>query len=104
MNKPIDDILRAKLNLETATMQWKELERFFASGVLILVGSDLDLVDVGVCVANDEKAAVAKWLEDGRIAKVSNEQAIAWHEANATLWTVVIKPWILVQEEKRIAH
>lgn len=102
--KKIDEVLRAKLNLETATMRWQELERFFASGSLISVGSDLDLVDVAVCVANDDKVTVAQWLDAGRIAKVSSDQALVWHETNAALWTVVVKPWILVQEERRIAH
>ena len=26
------------------------------------------------------------------------QQAQQWHEQNATLWAVVIKPWVLVQE------
>ncbi len=98
-NKP-DEILRAKLNLETAQMSWKELERFFASGALVMVRRGLDLVEVAVCVANDDKPAVEQWLADGRVAKVSDEQALAWSETEALLWTVVVKPWILVQEQQ----
>ena len=100
--KNLDEILRAKLNLETATMRWTELERFFASGALVAVGRELDLVDVAVCVANDDKEAVARWLAEGRVTKVNDDQARAWQSVDATLWTVVVKPWILVQEEKRI--
>jgi hypothetical protein len=32
--------------------------------------------------------------------RVSDEQAQAWFEADADLWTVVVKPWILVQHNK----
>ena len=32
-----NDILRAKLNLETAQLQWSELERHFARGDVIKV-------------------------------------------------------------------
>lgn len=97
--KKLDEVLHAKLNLETAQMSWKELERYFASGALICVGKELDLVDVAVHVANDDKAAVTQWMNLGSVSKVTDAQAQAWHEADAALWAVVVKPWILVQEE-----
>ena len=96
--KKLDEVLHAKLNLETAQMSWKELERYFASGALICVGNELDLVDVAVHVANDDKSAVTQWLSRGSIGKVTDAQAQAWHETDAALWAVVVKPWILVQE------
>ena len=100
----LDEILHAKLNLETAPMAWKDLERFFSSGALISVSRELDLVDVAVRIANDDTQTVAKWLDGGSVAKVSDTQAQAWHDADMTLWTVVVKPWILVQEEQRTEH
>ena len=99
-----DKILHAKLNMETAKMPWRDLERFFASGSLIYVSDGLDLVEVGVKFANDEKSVVEKWLNEGRIAKVSDEQAKNWHETNVSLWTVVVRPWILVQEQHYTTH
>lgn len=95
-----DALLRAKLNGETSRMQWKELQRFFAAGTVIAVSDRADLIEVAACIANDDKDAVAQWLADGSIAKVSDAQASAWLEADAALWTVVVKPWILVQQEK----
>jgi hypothetical protein len=100
----LDEVLHAKLTLETARLAWKELERFFASGALISVSRDLDLVDVAVRFANDDKAAVTQWLTDGRVTKVTDVQALAWHEADIVLWTVVVKPWILVQEDYSSTH
>lgn len=94
------DLLRAKLNGETSRMQWKELLRFFASGTVIAVSEQLDMIEVAACIAGDDKNAVAQWLAEGSIAKVSDAQASAWLEADAELWTVVVKPWILVQQEK----
>lgn len=94
------DLLRAKLNGETSRMQWKELLRFFASGTVIVVSEQLDMIEVAACIADDDKNAVAQWLAEGSIAKVSDAQASAWLETDAELWTVVVKPWILVQQEK----
>ena len=92
-----DELLRAKLNMETSRMPWKELQRYFAGGVVIAVADDLDLVDVAVRIANDDKTAVMQWMSENRIAKVSDAQAQTWLENDAALWTVVVKPWILVQ-------
>lgn len=94
------ELLRAKINGETARMPWSELERFFASGSMIAVSDALDLVEVACCIAQDDKEAVARWMAEERIGRVTDEQARAWHEGDAALWAVVVKPWILVQREK----
>lgn len=94
------ELLRAKINGETSRMQWTELLRFFASGSVIAVSADLDLVDVAARIASDDKDAVAQWMAENRVGKVSDAQASAWLEADATLWAVVVKPWILVQPER----
>lgn len=93
-------LLRARLNLETAQMPWKELLRHFAAGTVIAVSDELDLVDVAVRISNDDKTSVAQWMSDNRVAKVSDAQAATWLEADAALWTVVVRPWVLVQQRK----
>lgn len=94
------DLLRARINGETSRMQWTELLRFFAGGAVIVVRDGIDLVEVAARIAGDDKDAVAQWLADGSIATVSDEQARAWLDADAALWAVVVKPWVLVQQEK----
>lgn len=94
-----DALLRAKLNGETSRMAWSELQRFFASGALVAVSGDLDLVEVAVRIANDDMRAVSVWLQEGRLARVSDHQANAWLAADAVLWAVVVKPWVLVQDK-----
>lgn len=93
-----DDLLRAKINGETARYQWKDLQRFFAAGAVIVVHDELDLVDVAMRIASDDTEAVRQWMAAGRIGQVSDVQASTWLEADASLWTVVVKPWILVQQ------
>jgi hypothetical protein len=98
MTQTDSTLLHAKLNLETAPITWKELERFFASGAVYFVAANLDMVDVAVQISQDNSAAVKAWLDAGELSAVSDAQALQWLEANATLWSVVVKPWILVQE------
>lgn len=94
------ELLRAKINGETSRMKWSELQRFFASGAMISVAADLDLVEVAYRIASDDKDAIANWMADSRVARVSDAQAQTWVQTDALLWAVVIKPWILVQQEK----
>ena len=95
------DLLRAKINGETSRMPWSELLRFFAAGTVIAVSEELDLVDVATRVACDDKDAIAQWMAEQRVGKVSDAQASSWLDEDAALWTVVVKPWILVQREKQ---
>lgn len=92
------DLLRAKLNLETARIAWAELQRPFARGVVIKVASDMDLVDAAVHVAGNDAAVVQEWLADGRIARVEACDAKDWHARQPTFWAVVVAPWVLIQE------
>jgi hypothetical protein len=94
------EFLRTEINSQTARMPWKELLRFFATGTVIFVSEELDLVDVGVQISLDNKTAVSQWMEEKRIGQVSDDQAQKWLDADASLWTVVVKPWLLVQPIK----
>jgi hypothetical protein len=94
--------LHKKLNMETAPIPWTELLRHFAAGNVIVVDNDLDLIQVAACIANDDKAAVKKWMAANQLLKVSDAQAQAWIAQDAILWTVVVKPFILVQEKKSL--
>ena len=92
------DILRAKLNLETAQLAWPELERHFARGDVIKVAVGVDLVDTALHVAENNTATVQEWLADGRIARAELADAEDWHARQPMFWAVVVAPWVLVQE------
>ena len=91
------DILRANINNETSQIEWQELQRFFAGGWLIYVSSSTNLLDVAVAFSQDDKEQVSKWLTSGDVAKVTDEQAMQWHQENTTFWSTVVKPWVLIQ-------
>ena len=95
----IDDeaIERARINSETSKIAWTELQRFFAQGHAIYVAPDLDLVDVAWEISRDSKKQLEVWMADAIVGQVSDAQAMDWLEANALMWCVVVRPWILVQ-------
>ncbi|MEY1661531.1 DUF2288 domain-containing protein [Isoalcanivorax beigongshangi] len=94
-----DVSLADTLNLETARIEWSALEGFFARGVLLRVGPELDLITVAVAIAEDRRDPVAAWLEQGQLAHVSDADALRFADANSSLWAVVVRPWVLVQEQ-----
>ena len=89
--------LSARLNTETARIEWKELERHFARGVLLTVSPELDLVEVGAHMIHDDKHIIDAWLESGELGKTSDDDSIGWSESEPSLWAVVVAPWVLVQ-------
>ena len=91
---------RDELNAETAKIPWQELERFFANGTTVYVSPDLDLIDVAIEICRDNKTQMALWMADGSVGQASDDQAIEWLEANTTVWSLVVKPWVLVQPLK----
>jgi hypothetical protein len=91
------DVYRAKVNLETSRIAWRELQRFFASGAAVYVSNELDLVEVAFQISEDNAAQVAAWMEAGVVARVADAQAQEWYDADADMWAVVISPYVLVQ-------
>jgi len=95
--KETEEARRASINAETARIPWQELQRFFAQGNAIGVSPELDLVEVAYRISMDDAMGLEDWMESGQVAQVSDAQALEWLEANALMWAVVIRPWVLVQ-------
>ena len=95
-----EKLLYAKINLETAQISWKELERFFAGGRVISVEDHVDMIRVAQLMASDDVKAISSMLEKKEIGKVTDEQAQIWSDSEALLWAVVVRPWILVQQRR----
>ncbi|ORU90225.1 MAG: hypothetical protein A6F71_04460 [Cycloclasticus sp. symbiont of Poecilosclerida sp. M] len=86
------------LHAETAAIAWKDLERFFAKGNLLRVAKNIDLVDAALEISNDNKLTVENWMKKGLVAGVSTNEAALWQKGKSELWSVIVLPWILVQQ------
>jgi len=92
-----EELLRSKLNSETAKIRWSELLRFFAAGQTLSVAADLDLIDVAFAFSQDNTKQVKGWMQQELVSPVTDAQARDWINQDILLWTVVVKPWVLVQ-------
>ncbi len=88
---------REALNLETARINWKELEVYYAAGNVISVSPELDLIDVALVITKDNTTQLKEWMDKAKIDSVTDAEAKQLTDTNASVWAVVIKPWILIQ-------
>lgn len=93
-----EQLLRAKLNLETARIPWLELQRYYARGQVVAVSPQLDLMSVGVALSQDDKPRFQAWMDAGQVGEVDPDQARGWYEREEQLWALVVAPWVLVQD------
>jgi hypothetical protein len=68
------------------------------------VSETLDLVEVALRIAHDDKDSIARWMSEGKVAKVSDVQARTWQATEAVLWASVVNPFVLVQPQKHAVH
>lgn len=94
------ELIKQKLNLDTARINWSLLANYQKEGAVIEVESSLDLIEVATEFVLDNQQKVKTWLEDEMIRKVADQQSSLWLDANQELWAVVVAPWVLVQIEK----
>lgn len=95
--KEMESLEKGKINLETAKMPWKELQRFFAAGQVFEVAVELDLTDVALNMSQDNTDYLKDLISRKLIDRVSDQRAIEWFDSDALVWCVVVKPYILVQ-------
>lgn len=93
----MSDLLNDKLNLETARINWQELQPHFARGAAVYVSPDLDLIQTARLMADDDTATLGKLMQQGKFGVVSEAQAQQFVADNQAMWAVVVAPWVLVQ-------
>ena len=84
-------------NLETAQIEWRNLQRFFAQGSALAVQPGVDLVEVAQAFADDNSEQVEQWLASNQVEPMPNDLAKKWYDDDAMVWAVVASPWVLVQ-------
>lgn len=87
-----------ELEGECAPVFYKEIEKFFAKGMLVLVAKDLDIINVALSIQKDETKQMQKWIDGKQVIRVHDDHAIKWSQSNEPLMAITAVPWVLVQE------
>ncbi|HLP91650.1 MAG TPA: DUF2288 domain-containing protein [Nostocaceae cyanobacterium] len=92
--------LKDELRESLDEAEWEWLIPHAQRDAVIVVGGDLNLVDVGEAIANDRTSSVQQWIDKQLIAKPSNTQLGEWNSNPSKRFdTLIVQPYVLVQEK-----
>ena len=78
------------------------LQSHHERGGLVIVSEELDLVEVGRCVAEDEVDTVKKWLDSGEVKKPDEKDVASWERGPERQFIfVIVQPYVLAQKKSQ---
>lgn len=91
--------LRAELGESLDEAEWQWLIPHVQRDAVVMVASELNLLDVGVAFASDNVSSVQKWIGEQLIYKPSVAQLGDWNSDRTKRFiTLIVQPYVLVQE------
>jgi hypothetical protein len=94
--------LRSELQESIDQAEWSWLSPHADRDAVIIVSANLNLLDVGVAIANDNTSSVQQWITDQLLYKPSLEQKIIWDQNQSKRFNaLIVQPYVLIQEMKK---
>lgn len=91
--------LRAELAENLDEAEWSWLIPHVQRDAVVMVATQLDLLDVGVAIASDNTITVQHWIGEQLIYKPSPGQLSEWNGDHTKRFnTLIVQPYVLVQE------
>jgi hypothetical protein len=89
--------VKTQLIKDLAPMDWETLIPHAKRDAVIVVDGALDLVEVGVAIAEDNAAIVQNWLSELLLHKPSQEELNGWNaEPEKQFNTLIVQPFVLI--------
>jgi hypothetical protein len=93
--------IQTQLREQLASIEWNLLMPHAQRDALIIVSEQLDLLEVGVAVAEDNSSSVSTWINQHLIYKPSSQDLSTWNnQPKKQFMTLIVQPFVLVQEKK----
>ncbi len=84
---------------DLAEVNWRELKIHLRRDAIIIVAAELDLIEVAVAVAEDDKIRVETWIAADQLVKPTMEQLESWEqEPDNRFQMLIVQPFILVRD------
>jgi hypothetical protein len=91
--------LKAELIEMLDEAEWEWLSPHAKRDAVIVVSPGLDLVEVGLAIANDNASMVQRWISEQQIYKPSPEQISIWEQEQTHRFNaLIVQPYVLVQD------
>ena len=81
--------------VDEAQLDW--LSPHIKKDVVIWVDQSLDLVDVGLAIANDDSSCVRRWIEEQFLIKPTPEMIATW-DIRQRFQALIVEPYILIRD------
>jgi len=92
--------IRTELAEMMDEIEWNYLIPHAKRDAVVIVTLGLDLLEVGVAIANDNVTSVQRWIGEQLIYKPSDDQLHRWNQTPTKRFTaLIVQPYVLVQEE-----
>ncbi len=89
--------IKTQLAQELADAEWNSLIPHAKRDALIVVSESLDLVEVGIAIANDDVPLVQNLINEQLIRKPSLSELSAWNDnPQKKFSTLIVQPFVLV--------
>ena len=96
--------IKTKLAEEIATIEWNDLIPHAQRDALIVVHQSLNLLDVGIALANDNTVDVQSWISQGLIHKPSSSQLNDWNINQTQQFnTLIVQPFVLIKIDQSLS-
>ncbi len=92
--------LRTKLKAEIDVAQWDWLKPHADQDRLIVVDQELDLLEVGVLVADNDLKTVEDWMKRDLLTKPTSVQLRAFEaDGQRAFRCLIVQPWVFIQAQ-----
>ena len=91
--------LRTELAENLDEAEWDWLIPHVQRDAVVVVATQLDLLDVGVAIASDNVYSVQHWIGEQLLSKPSPSQLADWNSNRTKRFNaLIVQPYVLVQE------
>ncbi len=90
--------LKSELTASLDEAEWSWLIPHVKRDAVVVVAPELNLVEVGLAIVNDQSTSVQHWIAEGLIYKPSDQQKSDWNaDPTQRFNALIVQPYVLVQ-------
>ena len=90
--------LRKQLEEGLGLAPWAEIRAHQERNAVIVVSPALEILEVGVRLAQDDSEKVGAWIQKGLVSKPTANQLEVWEASPSSKFLIlVVQPWVLLQ-------
>ena len=90
--------LKTRFSEDLANVKWRDLAPHAQRDAIIFVTRYLDLLEVGVAIAQDDVKSVQSWIGKDLIHKPYPKQLTTWNaDYSISFNTLILQPFVLIQ-------